>query len=134
MAETLILSFSLHQLFCAPAVIANTRMSVESIALIFTPDFVRSPSKSLEIVNNNIYYEKKFVKNLLRHLPCQSLDKQFRPSFDADLAWTPDEQTALEPSPVDNVHTRGSSSLLGIGGNGIGLTPRSRKSSTTTSQ
>lgn len=91
-------------------------MSVESIALVFAPNFVRSPSKDLEIINNNLYYERRFVEALLRHLPCSNLDAHFRPSFDAgdgEGGKTGEEEVQF----------------LGVGGHGSGLTPHSRKSS-----
>lgn len=117
-----------YQLFCTPAVMEKTQMGIESIALIFTPNFVRSPSKNLEIVNNNFYYEKKFVENLLRHLPCQSLDRHFRPSFDVDLPWTMDTAKG-EGLGSSTQHALPDSAPVGIGGNGAGLSSRSRKSS-----
>lgn len=117
--ELLITDVLSLQLFCTPAVVKKTLMSVEAIAQIFVPCFLRSPSQTLEIHRNNFQYERQVVERFLKDLPNSLLDDQLYPSSFRQL------------STGNNLTERQSTAQtsLGLGENDGGLAPRSRKAS-----
>lgn len=107
------------RLFCSPSVVAKTHMDSEAMSQIFASVLLRSPHQDSMHNGDNLSSEGCFVKILIDKLPCHLLDDDFVPSF---VAPTRPNVTA----PTDLIHTQ---YHLGIGGNGAGLAPRSRKTS-----
>lgn len=111
-----------RQLFCSPAVIAKTRTDLEAISLIFAPVFLRLPKQDTDLINgSNVCKEKAFVRHLLGHLPAHLLDDDLGPS-----SMISGQTSSLHVG----VQAERGTTLSGIGGNGAGLAPRSRKTST----
>jgi hypothetical protein len=107
------------RLFCSPSVVVKTHMDSEAMSQIFAPVLLRSPHQVSIQIGDNVFSEGCFVKILIDKLPCHLLDGDFVPSF---VAPTRPNVTA----PTKLIHTQ---YHLGIGGNGAGLAPRSRKTS-----
>ena len=53
---------------------------MDSIALIFAPNFFSLASESLHVAWRNAHWEQRFLKILLEQLDCSSLDPDYRPS------------------------------------------------------
>jgi hypothetical protein len=91
---------------------------MDTLSLIFAPIFLHLPNQDADLINTHVHDETAFVQHLLRHLPGDLLDSELMPLFKA-------------PGPASQqVGVQMGTTLLGIGGNGAGLAPRSRKTST----
>ncbi|KAI7903019.1 Rho GTPase activation protein [Cokeromyces recurvatus] len=79
-----IISF-LQEFTSDPAIIKNTLMNVNNLAMVFAPNFLRCPSESLTTVFENSKYEQAFLRTLINQMVA-----------DADAcAYDPDNSKAI---------------------------------------
>jgi len=56
------------QVFAEEGVVRGTKMPVQSLAMVFAPNFLRCPSDSLSVALKNTKYEQLFLTQLITHL------------------------------------------------------------------
>ncbi|KAI0027659.1 Rho GTPase activation protein [Vararia minispora EC-137] len=70
---------SFLQMFLEERVLAVTKMTSANLALVMAPNLLRCGSESMAVVFTNAQYEQTFVHNLLLHLRCDTIDREYMP-------------------------------------------------------
>ncbi|GJE99020.1 RhoGAP-domain-containing protein [Phanerochaete sordida] len=71
---------SFLQLFLDEKVQGITKMTAPNLALVMAPNLLRCNSESMAVVFTNAQYEQAFVHNLLLHLKCDEVDRDYVPA------------------------------------------------------
>lgn len=71
---------SFLQLFLDDKVQSVTKMTAPNLALVMAPNLLRCNSESMAVVFTNAQYEQAFVHNLLLHLKCDEIDREYVPT------------------------------------------------------
>ncbi|KDN50829.1 hypothetical protein K437DRAFT_254998 [Tilletiaria anomala UBC 951] len=70
---------SFLQMFCRPSALRATQLTVDSLSLIFAPNFFRMASDQLQVAWRNAYWEQQFIKILLENMDCATVDPEYVP-------------------------------------------------------
>jgi len=60
-----------------------TKMTVNNLAMVFAPNFLRCPSDNPQTIFENAKLEQNFVRNLILHLNTKE-EGGFKPSADVE--------------------------------------------------
>lgn len=74
---------SFLQIFASEQVARVTKMNVHNLAMVYAPNFLRCPSDNLTVIFENAKYEQAFVRTMILHLPCGTLDPDYQPRHGA---------------------------------------------------
>ncbi|RKP26474.1 Rho GTPase activation protein [Syncephalis pseudoplumigaleata] len=64
------------QVFARPECSQRTKMTIDNLAMVFAPNFLRCPTSSLTQIFENTRHEQAFVKTLILHMKCSPIGKQ----------------------------------------------------------
>ncbi|KAI8048413.1 Rho GTPase activation protein [Syncephalis plumigaleata] len=64
------------KVFARPECSQRTKMTIDNLAMVFAPNFLRCPTSSLTQIFENTRHEQAFVKTLILHMQCKPIDKQ----------------------------------------------------------
>jgi hypothetical protein len=64
------------QVFAQPECSQRTKMTIDNLAMVFAPNFLRCPTSSLTQIFENTRHEQAFVKTLILHMQCKPIGKQ----------------------------------------------------------
>ncbi|CAO1614553.1 unnamed protein product [Sympodiomycopsis kandeliae] len=78
-------SIALLQHFARAETSRATDVGVEELSLIFAPAIFRCPSTEISIISTNARFEAKFIRLLIGHLPCDTVDADYTPNIEQGL-------------------------------------------------